>query len=227
MANFKNSFSKNSFDITDWCDYVRGVADPERMEAMVSMAEAGEAPSRLIDTLSLVAEVGQLDSTLEVPEHAVRVAKAAGSLRRPTSVVEAEPGFFSPSRLLRFLPFSITFDSLTQPAAAGTRNLQVADRQLSVEAEGFKVDLRLEHDTEPNSTVVVGQLLHRDREQGIVSTSPISDVPVLAVEEGRIVGRSLTGRFGEFQAEGLPNKLSSLCLLVGPDECIELPIGAG
>ena len=221
------AYFKKSLDITDWCDYVRGVAEPERMEAMVSMIEAGEAPSQLIDRLSLVAEVGHLDSTVEVPEHAVRVAKAAGSLRRPRAVDEAESGFFSPGRLLRFLSFSITFDSLEQPAVAGTRNLQVADRQLSFEAEDFKVDLRLEHDTEPNSTVVVGQLLHRGGEEGSSTTTPVVDVPVLAVEEGRIVGRSLTGRFGEFQAEGLPNKSLSLCLLVGPNECLELPVGAG
>ena len=72
----------------------------------------------MIDMLSLVAEVGQLDSALEIPEHAVRVAKAAGSLARPQDRPETadERGL---GRLLRYLPFSITFDSFAEPALAG------------------------------------------------------------------------------------------------------------
>ena len=217
------------FKITDWCDFVRGVADPQQGADMRRELEAGDAPSRMIDMLSLVAEVGQLDSALEIPEHAVRVAKAAGSLARPQDRPETadETGL---GKLLRYLPFSITFDSFAEPALAGTRSLQGADRRLSVEAEAYKIDLRVEHDTEPQSTVVVGQLLRRspgaEREgtEWTDAEDPMQDIPVLALEAGRIVGRSKTGRFGEFQAEGLPNEALSLCLLVGTDECIELPL---
>ena len=217
------------FKITDWCDFVRGVAETQQGAEMRRELEAGEAPSRMIDMLSLVAEVGRLDSALEIPEHAVRVAKAAGSLARPHHSPEAA-GERGLGKLLRYLPFSITFDSFSEPALAGTRSLQGADRRLSVEAEAYKIDLRVEHDTEPQSTVVVGQLLRRtpgaegEGAEWVGSEDPMPDIPVLALEAGQIVGRSRTGRFGEFQAEGLPNSALSLCLLVGTDECIELPL---
>lgn len=214
------------FDISDWCDYVRGIADPAQSDAMRSQLETtGAAPRVLVDRLRRVAEVGRFDNALEIPEHALRVAKAAGSLRRPQATEEGATGWVA--SLLRQLPFTITFDSLRQPAPVGTRNLQGADRQLSLEAEDFKVDLRLEHDTDPNSTVVVGQVVRRRMDDPEAEAEPVTNLPVLAVEGGRIVGRSSTGSFGEFQAEGLPNDTLSLCFLVGPEECIELPLGAG
>lgn len=215
------------FDITDWCDFVRGVAEPDRDAELRRELESGKAPRRMIDTLSLVAEVGRLDSTVEIPEYAVRVAKAAGSLARPP-VPSSGLGRFDPSRLLRYLPVSITFDSFTQPALAGTRKLQASDRRLSAVGEGYSLDLRLEQDPETHSLVVVGQLVQRapnlDAEAEV---SPAQDIPVLALEGDRIVGRTRTGPLGEFEAEGLPIGADRLCLLVGPRDCIDLSLEAG
>ncbi len=81
--------------------------------------------------------------------------------------------------------------------------------------------MRLEQETNPHSQVVVGQLLRHGPEP-----RPVPEVPVLMLSERRVVGRSLTTRFGEFQADGLPPGPLDLCLLVGPEECIDVPLGA-
>ena len=83
--------------------------------------------------------------------------------------------------------------------------------------------MRLEREAEPAGTVVLGQLLRHGEEVG-----PASEVPVLMLSrerrENRIVGRATTGEFGEFQAEGLPGEPMDLCLLVGSEQCLQLPL---
>lgn len=193
------------YDITQLSDLVRGVADPVARKSMREYLDISPRARRQVDLLERVAAVARADQEMRIPDHALRIVKALGSLRRP----EAQP-----SRGL--LPFKIAFDSFLQPAAAGTRDIQARDRQLVVHADPYRVDLRLEQESE-QSSVVVGQLL-RD---GI---HPMSDVPVLLLAGGRVVGRSTTSEFGEFQAEGLPRQPLKLCLLIESDKNLEVPL---
>jgi len=203
------------FDITQWCDFVRGVTDPATEQAMRDHLESGASQARRqVELLRRVASVGRHDLALAIPDYAVRGAKAIGSLRRQHQVPTLTDA------ILRYLPFSITFDSQHQPAPVGTRDIQSANRQLIFKAEDFTVDVQLEHESDPPTTVVVGQLL---RCRG--TTRPVPEVPVFVVSGDRIVGRSLTGRFGEFQAEGLPRDALDLCLVVAETKCLKLPLG--
>lgn len=202
------------FNITQWSDFVRDLAQADTAEEMRSALLEGKAQDRrTVELLSQVAEVGRLDHELEIPPYALRGAKAIGCLGRLEQPAAATQG------LLRFLPFELTFDSLLQPAAMGTRNLHASDRQLVFEASGYTVEVRMEQETDPASTVLVGELLRN--QQGL---QPVPHVPVLVKSGSRIVARSNTGRFGEFQAEGLPTEHLSLALMVGEQECIQLPL---
>ncbi|MCP4658148.1 MAG: hypothetical protein GY856_22280 [bacterium] len=203
------------FNIAQWCDFIRGVADPAVEGEMRAHLESGASRARRqVELLGLVASVGRTDLALAIPDYAVRGAKAIGSLRRSHQVPTLTDA------ILRYLPFSITFDSQHQPAPVGTRDIQSTNRQLIFKAEDFTVDVQIEHEADPPATVVVGQLL---RCHG--TTQPVPEVPVFVVSGDRIVGRSLTGRFGEFQAEGLPREALDLCLVVAEKECLKLPMG--
>jgi hypothetical protein len=207
--------AKHDYDITEWCDFVRGLVDSDRARAMSeTLASAPRRTRRRVEALRRVAEVGRADAELEIPAHALRGAKAIGSLWRPASAEEPEG---ARGGLLKYLPFTVAFDSFHQPAAVGTRDLQASDRQMIFDAASYRVDVRMEHETNPPSTVLVGELLRGAR--------PVPRVPVMVLAGDRVVGRSLTGRFGEFQAEGLPADPLRLCLLLDDEECIDLPLG--
>lgn len=208
------------FDITQWTDYVRGLADDDDAEHMQAAVRGGsEDAHRNIDILRQMAEVIELDNAQPVPEHAVRLAKAIGSLQRPDTVTHSE-GLLS--KVLRYLPLDITFDSVLEPAAVGTRSLQSHDRQVSFEAAGYCVDLRIERDHE--FTVVVGQVLQEEVDGSGDDLVPVSSLSVVSIHDGRIVQSTLTGELGEFQSERLPNDDLKLCFLVDAEECIEFPI---
>jgi hypothetical protein len=212
-----------TFDVTDWCDFVRGVAAPETERDMRERLAAGDAGARgTVDFLARVMAVARIDQETQVPEHAVRSAQAIAAVTRAAATKDCSPPAVEGSgeaTLWHFLPAAIAFDSFLEPAV-GTRDLFPAFRQLSFQAEGFTVDVRLEADAGPRGTaVVVGQVLATGAE-----VRPVVRVPVLFTAGGKIVGRSVTSRFGEFQAEELPRERLELYVLVGPETCVAVPL---
>lgn len=211
-------------DITDWCDFVRGVTEPEVEETLRRRLEKDAAAQRTVEILQRVDAVGQADRALDIPEHALRGAKAIGSLQRPNSLVDELPSEEKESwwsTLLERLPVRVAFDNLLQPAVAGTRDLQSPHRQILFEADDYTVDVRWEQ-ADAQHTVVIGQALEREE-----TPKPLVDLPVYVMAEDKIVARAQTNRFGEFQADKLPKKPLRLCLLVGERSCLELPLEGG
>lgn len=207
----------STLEVSHWCDYARGVLDPGARARMEKVLAASAGARRSVELFERVFSLAERDREHEVPDFAVRVAKAAAGLVRPSSRTEAPA---RASSVLRFLPWRVTFDS-REAAHAGTRDLAADHRITSFSARDFSVHVKIEHETSPHSQVVVGQLLHHGPEP-----RPAPNVPVLMLSRGRVVGRSLTSRFGEFQAESLPPDPLDLCLLVGAEECIDIPLGA-
>ncbi len=204
-------------DIVDWCDFVRGVVDSETEQQMRRQLETAQTSvASTVVMLQRVAETGRSEAENALPSHAIRIAKAIASCPRKES---ASP---VPKRsLLRRLVCSVTFDSLLQPAPAGTRNLAADHRQLFMEAGGYRVDLQLEHELEPSSTVAVGQVMsatnvHRD----------FSRIPVLIFSGENQISQTLTSPHGEFQFEGLPREALELCMVIGED-FLEIPVPIG
>lgn len=197
-----------AYDMTHWCDLARGVVAPAAARRIKAHLARSERARRQLGRFQRVAAVARTDAGLAIPEHALRVAKAAGSLRRPATL-----------RCRR--PFRVLFDSLLNTVpTVGTREICSSHQQLVFRADDYTVEVRVERETNPYSQVVVGQLL-RHREE----TQPVPQVPVLVLSDGRVVGRDLTSRFGEFQAAGLPPEPLELCLLVGHETCIDIPLG--
>ncbi len=198
------------FEITRWCDFVRGLAEPEHAEQM-RRTLARPRPPGAAAAMQRVAELARADRELDIPEYAVRGAKAIAGLQRRSPATDAAA---TPS-IWRCLSFEVVFDSLLHPAMAGTRELQTWDRQIVYRSSDYTVDVRVEYETD--STVLVGEILRKSR--------PLPEVPVLVAAGERIIARSLSGEFGEFQAEDLPRDSLNLSLLVGSGERIDLPLG--
>ncbi|HEX9734622.1 MAG TPA: hypothetical protein VGG06_21835 [Thermoanaerobaculia bacterium] len=200
-----------AFDLTHWCDYARGVAAPESTPSMRALLERSEPARKAVERFRRVASVAGADAAGAIPAHAVLVAKAVAALapRVPSAA----------SR--RFLPAELTFDS-THAAGVGTRDLCPSHQRIaSYRAGELSVHVRLEHETTPYGRVLVGQLLRH-----APAPLPVTEVPVLVLAAGKVVGRSLTSRFGEFQADGLPPDPLALCLLVEPERWIEVSLGS-
>jgi hypothetical protein len=198
-------------DITDWADFVRGVAEAGDARSMSEvLAAAPAADRRDEELLRRVARVGLRDSRDQVPAGALRVVKALGSLRRTRTAA-------------RRLPFRVLFDSFGQPAVAGVRGSQPSDRHVVVEAGDLVVDVRFEPG-EPSrlggasGAAVTGQVMRRD------GSEPVADASVVVLAGDRAVGASLTGAGGEFQADGLPDGPLDLWVGVGDDQSIDFPL---
>lgn len=212
------------FDLTQWSDFVRDLVDDEESAQMQAALLSGSPKAhRAVDMLHRVASVLEADQQQPVPEHAVHLAKAIASLQRPAENEEGRGiSDILRSKILRYLPFEITFDNQLEPAVAGTRSLQAQDRQVSLEASGFVIDLRVERDN--NATAVVGHVL-RETQDGD-DLEPAASLSVVAMQGGRIVQTMSTGAFGEFQTEELTTDPLKLCFLVDDASCIEFPITA-
>lgn len=200
-----------NFDITQWCDYVRGLSSPEDAQAMAALQATEPEAARTAELFGRVQAVAEADLAMEIPASALRIVKAAASVRRPA----AEE---IPDARWRFLNIDVLFDSLRQPAMMGVRDLGMSHRQISLKAEAFMVDVRWEHERANDSGSLVGQLMNED------ATQPVPDIPVLMVSDGRIVGRSVTNDLGEFQGSSLPNQALDLYVLVGEDTCITVAL---
>jgi hypothetical protein len=197
-----------NYDITQWSDFVRGVASPEDERTMRELRDQDPKAARTAELLSRVQAVAEADMALEIPEYALRIVKAAASVARPAA--EEIPN----AKTWRFLSLETLFDSLMQPAMTGVRDMGMSHRQVSFQAEDYYLDVRWESDT----GVLVGQLAG----QGGEAAAP--NVPVMMVAGGRIVERTTTSDLGEFQADGLPNESLELFVLVGEDACIAVSL---
>ena len=214
---------KSPFDITQWTDYVRGLADEETRKRMQSHLESDPDARRTVAVLRRVADVGAKDRQLEVPADALRAVHDLGrDLARRGGPREAESRSAEnrPSLLegLRRFSMSLTFDSAMTPAAAGVREAHSAHRQMFFELDDVAVELRYE----PHATggVVVGQLISLGDE-----AAALAGVEVLARRGDRVLARAATGAHGELSLDGLPARDVDL-LFVLDDRCLEVSLPA-
>lgn len=198
------------FKITEWTDYVRGLADADRRQAMESHLASGcKRCAELADSLARVAEVGRSESRHQAPDYAVRSIKAFFSLQRP----ERASG-------LATITLPRSFDSALAPASAGTRNFGEQGRQLLFESEDFALDVRFERPGSESSGVIVGQLLKRPAE-------PVANAPAYLVSDGAIAASAFTGDFGGFRLDCPAEGTLDLWLIVSDTERIAVTLEEG
>jgi hypothetical protein len=204
----------NDNDVSRWCDFVRGLLPEGESLRLERQLETGDRRTRgFVEMLRHVAAVGREDAESAVPEHAVRIAKAVGSLRRYGGSAE---------QARKPTPFSVVFDSLLHGSPAGARDLgpsQRFDRLVSVRAGVYSVDLRLEQEADLRHAVVVGQVVRADE-----SVEPLANVPAILSSAGSVLDSTLTSDLGEFQVRGAAGEDLTLSLLLEDEEWIELPL---
>jgi len=180
--------SMKHYSLEQWTDFVRGVTDEGTRAAMAAHLELGCARcAKAADTLRQVGDILADESKYQVPEHAVRCARAIFASQRPQIM-----------RIPR-LAVQLLYDSIREPLPAGIRARDQLTRRALYEAGGFFLDLRLEHDPGSPMLNLVGQLANRD-----MPAQSSSGVLVLLTAGNDVVARTLTNRFGEFQMEYEP-----------------------
>jgi len=196
------------FSLEDWVDFVRGVGDATARASMAAHLATGCARcTRATEMLRRTARVMTADAQIDVPEHAVRRARAVFTPERK-----------DPMRLPR-IAARLMFDSALAPAPVGLRAAEQPTRRALFHAGSFFIDLRFER--EPGSPVLslVGQLASRQGD----ATEP-GGVPILLTAGKAVVARATTNRFGEFQLEYQPAPHLRLHLPVASAGRIELPL---
>ncbi len=192
--------------IADWCDFVRGLADPALEKSILEhLSKSEDAPGSTLRLMKHVEAAAKQDREHVVPKEAVQGAQAIFDLWRP----EAAP--------FRLLPFDLTFDSFRQAPLAGTRSSPSTNRQVIIETVDFIADIHLEQTTYPDGRAVLGQLLRRGE-----SNQPVPSATILVLCKNGQVNRTKTGQFGEFQSVALEDDPLALFMLVNPGDCIRL-----
>jgi hypothetical protein len=182
--------STKHYDITQWADFVRGLAAAETSAMQQHLASGCSQCSRIKKLLERFAAATAADAACQVPEYVAHSARAIFALQQPEKV------HILPRILARLI-----YDSFREPLPVGVRSRQHLSRQAMYEAGDYCVDLRLEQERGASQVTMVGQILNRSQE-GL----PLQDVPVMLMSGKEVVGRAVSNRFGEFQMEYQPRK---------------------
>ncbi len=154
-------------------DLAREILPPNDEARVRRHLEACAGCRRSFERLSLVVQVARHSSTL--PDDVVRRVRAlaAGAQRAPSAPLRAR----------------LIFDSFLQPLPSGVRG-ETPARHLVFRAGDWSVDIRLGSGV--GATGLIGQLA------SIASSEPCHGIAVVTRSEELVVGRALTGPWGEF-----------------------------
>ena len=137
------------------------------------------------DLLQKAAVAARSDSKVQVPEYAVRFARAIFILQLPEKV-----------RLLHRAPARLLYDCFREPLPAGVRTQQGLSRQALYQAGDYLLDLRLENERGSSRVGLVGQIQNR-KEPG----KRLGGVLVLLVSGEQVLAQAVSNSLGEFQME--------------------------
>ena len=170
-------------------DFVRGLLKPLERAAMEGRLSGGcQECQQSLDLLRRFASLAQAEAQYDVPEYAVRAAKAVFALQQPERV-----------HMLPRMAARMVFDSFREPLPAGMRAGHRISRQVLFEAGDYALDLRLEHERGSSYVTLVGQIANRKD-----PSLRMPDLPVFLLSARQIVARAFSNPFGEFQMEYKP-----------------------
>lgn len=196
------------YEITEWTDYIRGVAGGNLSKRMGDhLAEGCTQCGVTQAALREVADLADKDSRLDLADGVVRSVKALFAHRQPER-----------ARELKCLALQLVYDSLLQPAPAGVRSSDAATRRLVFRGEDIALDLVLARDESESSDLrLSGELVSSD-------DGPMPDVPAMLVEDDEVIDRALTGPLGNFFIACERPETTSLRLVVRDGEYIDVPL---
>ncbi len=181
----------NHFEIHQWTDFVRGSAgEAERAAMQAHLASGCRKCRHTTDLLHKVAAATRSDAQVQVPDYALRCARAIFLLQQPQKV-----------QILPRIPARLLYDSFCEPLPAGLRTQQRLSRQALYQAGDYSLDLRLENERGSSRVALVGQIQNR-KEPG----KRLGEVPVLLVSGKEILAQAVSNSLGEFQMEYAPTK---------------------
>jgi hypothetical protein len=194
-----------------WLQFVRGELNPEQSAKMQRHLDSPcRKCSETLDMLRKIEATARADADINVPETAVRMARAIYALEKPAQV-----------KLSARIIARMVFDSFLEPAAAGVRSTRHLARQTLYEAGDYTIDLRLEPDADSTQVVMVGQIANR-----VDPEIPVGALPILLKGGKKELGRAVTNQFGEFQLVYRPTMPLRLLIPVPPGAAqleIEVP----
>ncbi len=142
------------------------------------------------ELLRKVAATARSDSQVQVPDYALRCARAIFLLQQPEKV-----------QILPRVPARLLYDSFREPLPAGVRTQQHLSRQALYQAGDYSLDLRMENESGTSRVTLVGQIQNR-KEHG----KRLGRVPVLLVSGKQILAQAVSNSLGEFQMEYAPTQ---------------------
>lgn len=170
------------FSLADWVDFVRGVVEKDRKEAMQSHLESGcKACNKAAKTWAHVHEAAKRERAYEPPESAVRMAKSHLPLQGKSE---------------KKSKVQLLFDSFQTPVTAGVRSTATAARQMLYGIGTYRIDLHMEPQMDSDKVSVVGQILN-SADPGKTG----AQVTVSLLRGSKVVAQAQTNTLGEFRLE--------------------------
>ena len=183
------------YEISEWLDFVHGLTQETERAAMQQHLDTRcEKCRSTVDLLQRLMAAAVADAQYQVPEQAVRMARAIYALQGPERI-----------QVLPRIRARLTFDSFREPALAGVRSQQRIARQAMYEAGDYLLDLRIENERGEPKVSLVGQIANR-----VIPEQKLANVPVILAAGVEVLGRTTSNDFGEFQIEYEPRRPLSL-----------------
>src|SRR5713101_2619770 len=171
------------FELAEWTDFVRGLVEKSARLPMEHHLASGCRKCRhTADLLRKLVTAARNDSQVQVPDYALRCARAIFLLQQPEKV-----------QILPRIPARLLYDSFREPLPAGVRTQQRLSRQALYQAGDYSLDLRLENERGSPRVALVGQIKNRKE-----PSKHLGDVPVLLVSGRKLLARTMSNSLGEF-----------------------------
>ncbi|MGH9698845.1 MAG: hypothetical protein ACRD5R_07065 [Candidatus Acidiferrales bacterium] len=170
------------FSQEEWADFARNTLSGEQIAVMQNHLQNGcKACASTLSIWTRVHKAAGRESAYQPSDSAVRMTKGMGA-------IHLHPAGSSAPKLL--------FDSAQNAVAAGVRSTSTLGRQVLYGVDPFRIDLRMEPLMDSDKVSIVGQILN-----SVEPANRAGDMPVVLWKGRKILAKSLTNNFGEFQVE--------------------------
>jgi len=179
------------FELAEWTDFVRGLIEKSaRLPLEHHLASGCRKCRHTADLLRKLVIAAHSDSQVQVPDYALRCARAIFLLQQPEKV-----------QILARIPARLLYDSFREPLPAGLRTQQRLSRQYLYQAGDYSLDVRLENERGSPRVALVGQIQNR-KQPG----KRLGSVPVQLLSGKQVLAQATSNSLGEFQMEYEPSK---------------------
>jgi len=179
------------FELAEWTDFVRGLIEKSaRLPLKHHLASGCRKCRHTADLLRKLVIAAHSDSQVQVPDYALRCARAIFLLQQPEKV-----------QILPRIPARLLYDSFREPLPAGLRTQQRLSRQYLYQAGDYSLDVRLENERGSPRVALVGQIQNR-KQPG----KRLGSVPVQLLSGKQVLAQATSNSLGEFQMEYEPSK---------------------